>query len=117
MDGKGILSIYLIDKQLLTINGRLDMKQKYEWEEVSNATKIRLIARLGLSLVVLIISLAGIFGFLDSSYTNKIAMPLLAIVMVLTGIEDYKTHDFLAYFSFGVLVLIFVISLSIFYLT
>lgn len=91
------------------------MTFKENWKKKSKKYKALTIARIILSLLVLIFSTIGLVGFMDIAVSNNISIPLIGIIMTLSGIENFKSNKLIAYFSFGVALFIFWAGTTILY--
>lgn len=91
------------------------MKIKIAWEKMSIRKRITFSLRIGISIVILIVSILSLIDVLDSMYTNNFIIPLIGIVLTLMGIDEYHNNKGLAYFAFGAAAIIFVFALLIFW--
>ncbi len=82
-----------------------------EW--IIIARKVMFIARIIISVVVVVLSSVGLAGVVDVSVTNSIAIPLVGIVMLMLGIEEFRRSKILALIFFGSAALIVGISFMI----
>lgn len=89
----------------------MDIRMK--WNGLSFARKVMFIARIIISVVVVVLSSVGLAGVVDVSVTNSIAIPLVGIVMLMLGIEEFRRSKILALIFFGSAALIVGISFMI----
>jgi hypothetical protein len=89
------------------------MNIKKKWNEISVVRKPRIVARIIIAIFVVIISVIGLSGILETAVTNSIAIPLLGVLMLLTGIEELIRYKILALICFASSAFILGVSLMI----
>ncbi len=81
--------------------------------EMSIGKKVMLCLRIMLGLGVITSALLGLFNIVDSSKTINVTVPLLGVMFLLMGIDDYGKNKIMGYLNFFVAAIIFLAGISI----
>lgn len=92
----------------------MQKKDKWsKWKEMSTVNKVVLVARIVLSIVIIVLALLQIWGVLGNaiSYT----MPLLGVYFLFLSIQEWKTQRVPALFSMVVAIFIFIVAFVVWF--
>lgn len=85
------------------------VKIKEKYKQLSSTNKVLYIVSLVLATIVIVVSLCGLIGVVDSRISNYIAQPLMGIVIAINGKLVFKENKMAAIFSLCCAVIIFIL--------
>ncbi len=78
------------------------MKILRRYKQMSGTEKVTFSITTVLSIVVLMLSIAGLSGIVETRVSNFISQPIMGTVFLLVGVTKYKNEKALALFMFSV---------------
>ena len=86
---------------------------KSKWKEMSTINKVVLVARIVLSIVIIVLALLQILGVLENAINYT--MPLLGVYFLFLSIQEWKTQRVPALFSIVVAIFIFIVAFVVWF--
>ncbi len=88
---------------------------KDNWEKSSLADKIFKVVIIGLSCIVIVLSVVALLGIINISNSNSITIPILGVITLLNGIKIYKKNKPYAIPIFCCSAFIFICCIAVFF--
>ena len=86
---------------------------KSKWKKMSTINKVVLVARIVLSVVIIVLALLQILGVLENAINYT--MPLLGVYFLILSIQEWKMQRVHALFSMGVAIFIFIVAFVVWF--
>ena len=86
---------------------------KSKWKEMSTVNKAVLVARIILSIVIIILAFLQILGVLENALNYT--MPLLGVYFLILSIQEWKTQRGYALFNISVALFIFIVAFVVWF--
>lgn len=93
----------VLDNMLILINCNIErecilVNLKGKYKQMSLTKRLLLLITLILSMIVIVLSICGIIGIVDSRMSNYISQPLVGIILSINGVLMYKKNKTVAMF-------------------
>lgn len=86
---------------------------KSKWKEMSTINKVVLVARIVLSIVIIVLALLQFFGVLENAINYTV--PLLGVYFLIVSIQEWKTQRGPALCSMSVAIFIFIVAFVVWF--
>lgn len=86
---------------------------KNKWKDMSTINKVVLVARIILSIVIIVLALLQILGALENAINYT--MPLLGVYFLIVSLQEWKTQRGYALFSISVALFILIVAFVVWF--